>query len=172
MRAPRIGAMVTRRDFLKLGAGSAALLAVFGVASRFVGRHPADDRREVLRAVIPAMLDGALPSAAAERAHAVEAALAGVEATIAGLPPATQDELGTLFLALAAAPSRLLLAGLAGPWSGADAGEVATVLQGWRTHRLTLLQSAYHAFHDLILGSAYADEARWAGIGYPGPPRL
>ncbi len=164
--------MATRRDFLKLGVGSAVLLGAFGVASRFVGRHAVDDRREVLRGVIPAVLDGALPSAPEQRAHAISAALADVEATIAGLPPATQDELAKLFLALAAAPSRLLLAGLAKPWTEASAEEVAEVLQGWRTHRLTLLQSAYHAFHDLILGAAYADETRWADIGYPGPPRF
>ncbi len=164
--------MATRRDFLKLGAGSAALLAAFGVASRFVGRHAVDDRRDVLRGVIPAVLGGALSIDATERRHGIEAALAGVEAAIAGLPPATQDELGTLFFALAAAPSRLVLAGLATPWSEAQAAEVAAVLQGWRTHRLTLLQSAYHAFHDLILGVAYADETRWTDIGYPGPPRL
>jgi len=167
-----MSSMLTRRDFLKLGAGSAALLAAFGIASRFVGRHAIDDRREVLRAVIPAVLDGALPSAPAQRAHGIETSLADAEATIAGLPPATQAELDTLFLALAAGPSRLLLAGLARPWAETDDDEIAAVLQRWRTHRITLLQSAYHAFHDLILGAAYASEARWAEIGYPGPPRF
>ncbi|MCD6674971.1 MAG: hypothetical protein LT106_19245 [Burkholderiaceae bacterium] len=164
--------MATRRDFLKLGAGSALLLGAFGIASRYVGRNGLDDRREVLLAMIPAVLDGALPSAPEPRAHAISAALAGVETTIAGLTPATQDELASLFLALAAAPSRLLLAGLAKPWREAGVDEVATVLQGWRTHRLTLLQGAYQALHKLILGAAYADEARWADIGYPGPPRF
>lgn len=164
--------MVTRRGFLKLGAGSAALLAGFGIASQFVGRHAADDRREVLRATIPVVLDGALPASSPAREQAIETTLAGVETTIAGLAPASQDELRALFLALAAAPSRLLLAGLARPWAEADAGEIASVLQGWRTHRLTLLQSAYHALHDLIVGTAYADEAPWAAIGYPGPPEL
>ncbi len=164
--------MLTRRRFLVLGAGSAALLAAFGIASPFVGRHAVDDRREVLRAVIPAVLDGTLPADAAQRTRGIEAALADVEATIAGLPPATQAELDTLFLALAAAPSRLLLAGLARPWAETGDAEVAAVLQRWRTHRITLLQGAYHALHDLILGAAYADEARWAEIGYPGPPRF
>lgn len=164
--------MLTRRSFLKLGAGSAALLAGFGIASQFVGRHPADDRREVLRAMIPALLDGALPADAAPRAQAVEATLREVETAIEGLAPAAQDELRALFLALAAAPSRLLLAGLATTWHEADTATVASVLRGWRAHRLTLLQAAYQALHDLILGTAYADESRWAAIGYPGPPAL
>ncbi|HEY0879760.1 MAG TPA: hypothetical protein VGE10_15035 [Zeimonas sp.] len=164
--------MVTRRHFLKLGAGSAALLAGFGIASQFIGRHAADDRREVLRATIPVMLDGVLPVAEAERASAVETMLCEVETAIAGLAPAAQDELRALFLALAAAPSRLLLAGLGRSWVEADPNEVAAVLRKWRTHRLSVLQAAYQALHDLILGTAYADESRWAAIGYPGPPPL
>jgi hypothetical protein len=32
-----------------------------------------------------------------------------------------------------------------------------------------MLQSAYHALHDLIFGGWYADSASWAAIGYPGP---
>jgi len=164
--------MVTRRSFLKLGVGSAVLLAGFGIASQFVGRHATDDRRAVLRAAIPAVLDGVLPADAAQRAAAIETTLCDVEMAIDGLAPAAQDELRALFLALAAAPSRLLLAGLATPWHEADPDAVAAVLQAWRTHRLTLLQAAYHALHDLILGTAYADESRWAAIGYPGPPAL
>jgi len=164
--------MVTRRSFLQLGIGSAALLAGFGLAWQYVGRHRTDDRRQVLRATIPVVLDGMLPAAGEERAHAVETILCEVETAIEGLAPATQDELRALFLALAAAPSRLLLAGLSVRWNEAEPDAVAATLQRWRTHRLSLLQLAYHALHDLILGTAYADEARWAAIGYPGPPAL
>ncbi len=164
--------MVTRRSFLKIGVASAALLAGFGIAAQYVGRHAADDRRRVLRATIPVVLDGALPAAGPQRTQAIEQSLHEVETTIDALAPATQEELRALFVALAAAPSRRLLAGLATPWERADADAVATALQGWRTHRLSLLQAAYHALHDLILGTAYADEARWAAIGYPGPPAL
>ena len=54
-------------------------------------------------------------------------------------------------------------------WSKAKREDVAAFLQSWRVHRLMMLQSAYHALHDLILGGWYADESTWAGIGYPGP---
>lgn len=164
--------MVTRRHFLTLGIGSAALLAGFGIASQYVGRHGVDDRREVLRATIPVVLDGVLPASGPERTQAVKNTLWEVETAIDGLAPAAQDELRALFLALAAAPSRMLLAGLATTWEEADPASIAAALQGWRTHRLSLLQAAYHALHDLILGTAYADESRWAAIGYPGPPAL
>lgn len=164
--------MTSRRGFLKLGLVGGALLGVAGTASWFVGRDPVEDRREVLGATIAAMLDGALPAQLAARETAIEATLSEVEVAIAGLPPASQAELAQLFTLAAAAPSRFVLTGLTRSWSDASPAEVAEVLQRWRTHRLALLQSAYHGLHDLILGTWYAAEAHWEAIGYPGPPRL
>ena len=69
----------------------------------------------------------------------------------------------------ALAPARRLLAGVSGGWSGADAAQVSAFLQDWRFHRFDMLQSAYHALHDLIIGAWYADPSTWAAIGYPGP---
>src|SRR5690606_41719616 len=68
-----------------------------------------------------------------------------------------------LFALMAIPPTRLALAGLAHSWRDATVAEVSSVLQGWRTHRLELLQSAYHALHDLVVGSWYADPAQWPG---------
>jgi len=164
--------MVRRRTFLKLGLAGGALLAAGGAASWLAVRDPVSNRREVLAGVVPAILDGALPADAAQRAPAIGQATAAVEAAIAALSPAAQDELAQLFALLALAPTRLALAGLAQPWREAGVAEVSAVLQRWRTHRLELLQSAYHALHDLVAGSWYAEPAHWAAIGYDGPPRL
>lgn len=164
--------MASRRSFLKLGLVGGALLGAAGAASWFVGRDPVDDRREVLAAAIGAMLDGALPAQPPARETAISTTLSEVEIAIAGLPPATQAELAQLFALAAAAPSRFVLTGLANSWSDASPAEVADVLQRWRTHRLALLQSAYHGLHDLVLGTWYAAETHWEAIGYPGPPRL
>ncbi len=164
--------MVQRRTFLKAGLASGALLVAGGAASWLIGRDARADRREVLGAMIPAVLDGSLPAAAAQRIDAVAQALSGVETAIAALSPAAQDELAQLFALLAIPPTRLALAGLARPWRDATPGEVASVLQAWRTHRLELLRSAYQALHDLVAGSWYADAAQWPAIGYGGPPRL
>lgn len=164
--------MASRRSFLKLGLVGGALLGAAGAASWFVGRDPVDDRREVLAAAIGAMLDGALPAQPPARETAIATTLSEVEIAIAGLPPATQAELAQLFALAAAAPSRFVLTGLTNSWSDASPAEVADVLQRWRTHRLALLQSAYHGLHDLILGTWYAAETHWEAIGYPGPPRL
>ena len=48
---------------------------------------------------------------------------------------------------------------------GASVEQVAVFLHDWRFHRLGMLQSAYHALHDLIIGSWYADPSSWAASG-------
>lgn len=164
--------MVRRRTFLKLGLGGGALLVAAGAASWLAVRDPRADRREALAGVIPAILDTALPADAVQRARAVAQASAAVEVAIGALSAPAQDELAQLFALMALAPTRLALAGLARPWHEADVAEVSAVLQRWRTHRLELLQSAYHALHDLVTGSWYAEPAHWAAIGYDGPPQL
>lgn len=161
-----------RRTFLKVGVAGGALLVAGGAASWLVGRDAVADRREVLGAVIPAVLDGALPAAGPQRADAIDRAREGVETAIAALAPAAQDELAQLFALMSIPPTRLALAGLTHRWRDAGVAEVSSVLQGWRTHRLALLQSAYHALHDLVAGSWYADPGQWPAIGYDGPPRL
>ena len=164
--------MVQRRTFLKLGLAGSALLVAGGTASWLAGRDSVANRREVLAGVVPAILDGALPSDPAQRTLAVGQASAAVETAITALSPAAQDELAQLFALMAIAPTRLLLTGLTASWREAGVAEVASVLQAWRTHRLELLQSAYHALHDLVTGSWYAEPSHWAAIGYDGPPRL
>lgn len=164
--------MVQRRTFLKAGVAGTVLLLAGGTVSWLAGRDAVADRREVLAAVIPAVLEGSLPQAAPQRDGAVGQALAGVETAIAALSPAAQQELAQLFALMAIPPTRLALTGLAHSWRDATVAEVSSVLQGWRTHRLELLQSAYHALHDLVVGSWYADPAQWPGIGYDGPPRI
>lgn len=164
--------MTSRRTVLKLGAAGGALLAAGGLAAWFAGRDANEDRRDVLVAAIGAILDGALPSDAAQRAAAVDSTLAGVEAAIAGLAPAAREELARLFTLAAAAPTRLLLTGYTHSWREAGVQETAAVLQAWRTHRLALLRSAYQALHDLVAGAWYADERHWAAIDYPGPPSI
>jgi hypothetical protein len=165
----------TRRTFLKAGLLGAALLAAGGGLYRF-SHAPAPhaflldgDARAALNAIVPAILNGALPADAPTHAIAIAAATERVHQTILGLPLATQKEVQDLFGLLALAPARRLLTGVSHGWADADANEVSAFLQNWRTHRLALLRSAYGALHDLIMGSWYSDPAHWAAIGYPGP---
>lgn len=169
---PRIDRMTTRRTFLKAGLLGGTLLAVGGLAALVVGRDADADRRQVLSAVIPAVLDGALPDEPSARAAAVARCADGVDAAIAGLPPAAREEAAQLFALLAIPPTRVALARVGRPWNEAGTDEVAAFLERWRGHPMALMRSGYHALHDLTLAAWYADESNWESIGYPGPLNL
>lgn len=166
----------SRRRFLKTGLAGALALAAGGAIYRAVrgpaplGRFQLDGAaRTVLTAVVPAMLAGAMPAEPAERAAVTAATVERVGAAVAALPLATQKEVQDLFGLMALGPARRWLAGVPGSWEEASPAALQDFLVSWRFHRLQLLQSAYLALHDLILGAWYADPARWAAIGYPGP---
>lgn len=164
-----------RRTFLKVGALGALALAAGGGIYRYIhpsplGRFVLDgEAKAAIDAIVPAMLAGALPDDPGARGAAVAATTVRVHQAILGLPLAAQKEVQDLFGLLSLAPARRLLAGVSGGWAGASAEQVAVFLHDWRFHRLGMLQSAYHALHDLIIGSWYADPSSWAAIGYPGP---
>ncbi len=160
-----------RRTLLKAGLAGGALLAAGGVAI-VAGRDAVRDRDAVLGAVVPALLDGALPAEPAARAAAVRGCTEGVVAAIAGLAPASQAELAQLFTLLGSAPGRRLLAGVRADWAEAGVDEVGAFLQSWRLHRFALFRGGYAALHDLVIGTWYADASAWPAIGYAGPLSL
>jgi hypothetical protein len=169
---------ISRRTFLKAGVagGAALLLARWLYTSTTVPPqlpHSALDAaaRTIMAAIIPVLLDGALPSGA-DLTTARAETLVAVEQAIAGLAPATREELVELFSLLAFAPTRCLVAGVWSPWSEASTDAIAEFLARWRDSRFTLLRSAYGALHQLVLGAWYAQERAWPAIGYAGPPTL
>jgi hypothetical protein len=166
---------ISRRAFLTSGALAALALAGAGAVYRLTqlpaARFTLDgEARAALAAIVPAMLAGALPPDPAAIAIAIPAAIERVRLAILGLPLATQAEIQDLFGLLALAPARRFLAGVPDGWANANSAQVSAFLQSWRLHRLQMLQVAYHALHDLVLGAWYADPSSWAAIGYPGPP--
>lgn len=167
---PRMASM-HRRTLLKAGAAGGALLSIGGVAL-VAGRDPVADRERVMAGLVPAILDGALPESATERAAAVRRCIDGVGIAVAALAPASQRDLARLFALLAAPPGRRLLAGVHADWPDAPRAEVAAFLEGWRLHPVALFRSGYAAMHDLVLGSWYADPGSWPAIGYGGPLAL
>jgi hypothetical protein len=166
---------VKRRTFLIVGAGSAALLAAggwwwsmqTGAPKRAALATP--DTDALLTALVPAVVGGpGGPLSAAQ----IAAAVARAKGAIANLPLPVQDEIGELFGLLANGAFRRLAAGVSTPWAEASSAELAAFLQSWRTHSLDLLQVGYHALHDLVAGSFYADESAWLHTGYPGPIKI
>lgn len=161
--------MTTRRQFLQTGLAGSLLLTVAGCGAP--GDRPSG-RSRVISALVPVILDSALPKEAAARSKAIAATVDGVEKAIAGLALATQKEIGQLFDLLAFAPTRILVAGIWPAWDVALPDEIAAFLESWRHSRLDLLRTGYAGLHDLILGAWYAQPDSWAAIGYPGPPLL
>jgi hypothetical protein len=165
----------SRRTFLKAGLLGAVLLAAGGSIYRTTHSPPpapfvlGGEARAALAAIIPAILEGALPGDSNERNAAIAVTTEGVHQAILGLPLATQKEIQDLFGLLALGPARRLLTGIGGGWEQAAPAQVSAFLQDWRVHRLGLLRSAYGAMHDLVLGAWYANPSSWAAIGYPGP---
>jgi hypothetical protein len=167
-----MAATLSRRTFLKAGLFGALALAAAGGIYRAT-RSPArlspfildDKAHAALRAIAAALLQNAMP----DSHEIVDAHVARVQTAIAGLPLVTQKEIQDLFGLLTLGPTRRFLVGIPDDWSKAKREDVTAFLQNWRTHRLGLLQSAYHALHDLVIGPWYADESNWAAIGYTGP---
>jgi len=91
---------------------------------------------------------------------------------VAQLSPAAQREVGELLSLLTLAPTRGLATGVWSDWAEASVQDVTAFLERWRHSRIGLLQSGYHALHDLVLGAWYADPQSWPSIGYAGPPAL
>lgn len=166
----------SRRTFLKVGAAGAVVLAfAAAVKANPLYRSAAADEplavldagdREVLAAIVPAMLAG---TAGADQ---VDAVVASVDRALAGLPPHLQSEVKQLFALLGFAPARWWLVGIRAPWREATTADVAAFLERWRRSRMALKQQAYHALHELVMASWYARPDAWTAIGYPGPPRL
>jgi hypothetical protein len=171
---------ITRRTLLKAGlAGGAALLlarwlyTTTSAPSTIVEGGPAlkPDARAIIAAIIPVLLEGALPGGAEEGSARAEA-LVAAEQAIAGLPPATRKELDQLFSLLALAPTRCLVAGVWTPWPEATQESIASFLARWRDSRFALLRSAYGALDQIVLGAWYGNPRAWPAIGYAGPPSL
>ena len=162
---------VGRRQLLRTGLAGGLLLSFAGWLNAAGDRRLNDAEREMLSAIANALLDSALPEAAAEREQRLAVTVAGIEKAVGGMSPATQKELGELFGLLVLAPGRRMLAGVSQPWRKTNTSEVAEFLQGWRGSRLQLLQSAYAALHDLTFAAWYGRPENWLAIAYPGPPR-
>ena len=168
----------TRRRFLAVGLGSATILAAAGWWATRPGR-PADGLRALdadaaafITAIVPAILDGTLPTNADARALAIRDTVAAFDRAVSGLTPAVQAELGQLFSLVGLAPARRLIAGVSRPWHEASVEETRAFLAGWRTGRLDLMRAGYQALTQLVIAAWYGNPAAWAAIGYPGAPTL
>lgn len=170
---------MSRRHFLKAGLIGGAVLTAGGawvvwrdIRDANAHRQPRDRVAEVVEAIAPVMLSGALPTDSAQRCSALAVLANGVNEVIAAFPPAIRGEVNDLFRLLDIRFARRLLAGVTTPWREAEPAVVQGFLERWRWSRIALLQTGYFALHDLVLGAWYADPGSWPQLGYAGPPTV
>ena len=123
----------------------------------------------MLAKLADAVLDGALPSDASQRAQAIAKVVYTADKAVAGLPLYLQKEVQELFSMLGAAPTRALLIGQWSGWADATREDVASMLTGLRQSSVALRRVVYMSLRDMVTGSYYADTGTWEQIGYPGP---
>lgn len=167
---------VSRRTFIATGLAGGALLAAAAwlrgphAPPLAAPRRALDAEAEALfGAVVPVLLAGAWPSDPAEEAIARQETLAGIDVAVAGLSPASREELRELVTLLALPPVRLL-AGVSAPWHEAAPPDVRRFLDRLRESPFMLMRSAYDALHALTFAAWYGNPRAWPAIGYPGPP--
>lgn len=166
-----------RRSWLKLGLGSAVLLAVGGglVASMEPGWRQGRfsvGADAVLRACAKALLAGSLPTEADAQAAALNGLMTRLADAVAALPAHAQAELSDLLALMGTAVGRQWLGGVPSHWAQASVAEVQSGLQAMRLSPLSLRQQAYMALHDLTGAAYFSAPQTWTVLGYPGPRDL
>ena len=176
---------MNRRQFVKAGViGGAALAAgggwiawrdhaIHGAGNARIAQAALQDRIDrIVGAIAPVVLAGSFPADAASHAIAIERVTTDVGRIVFSFTPPVQNELRELFGLLDIGIARRLLTGVSHEWQEAGADEIGAFLDRWRHSRIAMLQSGYHALHDLIFGAWYASDSTWDEIGYAGPPNI
>ena len=173
---------MNRRQFIQAGVVGGAALAAGGAWFGWRDRAPSDLQRvqvkqqeridRIIGAIAPVILLGTLPEDPQARAPALKRVSTDIGNVIAHFTPPVQKEVHELFGLLDIGIARRLLTGVSSDWSQADPAEISAFLDQWRHSRIEMLQSGYHALHDLVFGAWYASDATWAQLAYAGPPAI
>jgi hypothetical protein len=163
-----------RRTLLKLGIGSAIVLAVAGSTIALMKPGLIDGKlspsaRLVLTRIAQGMLLGTLPADAGNQKLAIDAMLQRTDALLAFQPVHALAELSQLLTLMASAPGRRWLVGLSSSWEDATAAEVETALQAMRDSGVDLRIQAMQGLHDIVCLPYFSGDETWPFLGYPGP---
>ena len=167
-----------RRRFLKVGIAGGLILA----GARWLDRPQAvaapnhrflDERgASAVAALIPVVLEGALPKDAGARRRANDEIVEAFDRAVSGLSASVQKEVDELFSLLRFPPTRLMFTGLWSPLEESTPQEIASFLARWRHSRFDIQRAGYQAITQLLQAAWYGNSASWAAIGYPGAPEL
>lgn len=167
-----------RRDFLKLSAGSAALLSTGAFTATLAGcakRAAAAPGYQFLRpadlllftALVPTVLGSTLPVEG--RAAHIENVLKSIDATATRVLLPSQTELYKLFDLLNTGLTRRLTTGVSKPWAAAEPAQVEAFLQRWQNSSIGLFNAGYRALTKFVTGAWVGTDAGLKAAGYPGP---
>lgn len=174
----------SRRQFLKTGMTGAIFLGLASGGMALSGCSYKESHvcpgcewltpldQSLLLAIIPVMLESALPGTEKGRTEAIQEIIAGFDTTVIHFSPVVRKEIRQLLDLLQFPITRIVLTGVTRPWHQEEKSAIHAFLARWQTSRFTLFRSGYYALHDLIIGAWYANPDSWKRISYPGPPRL
>jgi hypothetical protein len=123
-----------------------------------------------LRALVPAMLDGAVTTASMP--DAVEGTLKSLDYNLDHLSPEMLKLTRQLFDVLGMAVTRGPLTGIWGSWENASAEDIQHFLDRWENSSLGLLRMGHSSLLQLVMMAWYGRKESWAHCGYPGPPAV
>ena len=171
---------LSRRHLLKIGLLGSALLGTAGLTASLSGCSASTPKagfaviRETdlafLQALIPVMLEGAVPPA--QMPAAVSATLQGLDYSLNHLSPELLKLTVQLFDVLALPITRGPLTGVWGSWQQASAADIQAFLARWQNSSIGLLQMGHASLLQLVMMSWYSRPESWAHCGYPGPPTV
>ena len=171
---------LSRRGLLKVGLLGSALLATAGLAATLSGCSASaphaglaiirESDLPFLRALIPVMLEGAVPPE--KMPLAIAGTLESLDYNLDRLSPELLKLTVQLFDVLAMPVTRGPLTGVWGSWANASAEDTRGFLSRWQNSSLDLLKMGHASLLQLVMMSWYGRPESWAHCGYPGPPTV
>lgn len=171
---------LSRRRLLRVGLLGSAFLAGAGLAATLSGCSASAPQAgfvvirssdlPFLNALIPTMLDGAVP--AAKMPQAVAGTLESLDYSLNHLSPELRGLTMQLLDVLALPLTRGPLTGVWGSWDNASAADVRAFLERWQNSSIGLLQMGHASLLQLVMMSWYGRPESWVHCGYPGPPTV
>ncbi|MGH8505802.1 MAG: hypothetical protein ACRETM_07545 [Stenotrophobium sp.] len=171
----------SRRSLLKLGLVATAVLGTVGVSAGLAGCHRSveaaaqgyrflrDDDVVLFRALVPAVLDGAMPASTADAAARTQEVLRRLDLACLRLDSSPQQQLKKLFDLLNLGLTRRFVAGVGAPWAEASVQDIQAFLAKWRDSSFAMFNSGERVLVNLVAASNFGIPASWPSSGYPGP---
>ena len=123
----------------------------------------------LFQALIPVLLDGALPDEQELRQQHIERTVESIHATMDVLPEHTQQQLHQLLELLETKFGLLLLTSNMTAVLKRNPLELTQLLNYWREHYLSMMNEAYLGLRELIVSSYYALPEHWEILNYKKP---